>query len=76
MQDLIFEEISNDDDDEEEDLFNNWDELPNELKEIFNSHSSEQGNYESCEKLLKEIEPLGYTFQYGLDGEPFGLKKI
>jgi len=31
--------------------------------------------YKECEKLLKQLKPLGYTFEYGLDGCPINLTK-
>lgn len=31
-------------------------------------------DYRVIEKMLKEVEKLGYTFDYGLDGSPYGLR--
>lgn len=57
------------------DLFEQYDKLPKKLVAIFDKYSDDQ-TYENCEKMLKEIEPLGYTFEYGLDACPYDLKKI
>lgn len=32
--------------------------------------------YHECQRLLAEIKPMGYTFDYGLDGMPFNFKPI
>lgn len=59
---------------ENTDLFARWNELPAEVQTILNSF--QDNTYAECERLLKTLKPLGYTFQYGLDGEPFNLMKI
>lgn len=60
-----------------EDLFtNHLEELPQEVLEIINKYSSEDNTYEVCGNLLNELEPLGYSFEYGLDATPYNLKKI
>lgn len=61
----------------EVDLFDNPDALPEELKALFEKHSDwlEENSYESCAKLLAEVEKLGYTFEYGLDACPYNLHK-
>jgi hypothetical protein len=33
-------------------------------------------DYDILEQLLAELEEIGYTFEYGLDGEPYDLRKI
>lgn len=33
-------------------------------------------DYRQCEVFLREVEVLGYTFEYGLDGVPFDLRPI
>lgn len=38
---------------------------------------SEQGNdYETCSKLQDDLEELGFTIDYGLDAEPYNLRKL
>lgn len=32
--------------------------------------------YQNCLTLLRELTEEGYTFEFGLDGEPFNLRKI
>lgn len=62
--------------DEEIDLFECMAMLPPEMKEILEAYEEEGDLYERCAELLAKVEPLGYTFEYGLDGIPFGLTKI
>lgn len=60
---------------EEEDLFENPESLPAEVQEVLNRYATEDETYENAEALLSELQPLGYTFEYGLDAIPYGLKK-
>lgn len=59
----------------EQDLFDNWEELPKEVLEVLNKYLDDL-NYQQCEDMLKEMESVGYTFEYYLDAVPFNLKKI
>lgn len=60
------------------DLFEHPEELPEEMKDLVTGNHSVQfeDNYEACEKMLKLMRPLGYVFEYGLDAEPYDLRKI
>ena len=62
------------------DLFEHLETLPKDVSKIIDDHFDKpenQGmNYKGCETLLKQLEPLGYTFDYGLDGEPHSLTKL
>ena len=33
-------------------------------------------DYKDTKNLLNEIESVGYTFDYGLDNQPYGLRPI
>ena len=57
------------------DLFEQWDTLPKEVKEILSSFDDLEDSYQECERVLIELKPHGYTFEYQLDGIPFNLKK-
>jgi len=61
---------------EEEDLFENYDELPVNIQDVLSSYQDEDGDYADLEEMQKELKPLGYTFDYGLDAVPFNLRKI
>jgi hypothetical protein len=62
------------------DLFQNYDEQPEELAEIVNFYAQkfdeDDYDYEDSQNFLKAVEEIGYTFDYGLDNEPYGLRPI
>lgn len=59
------------------DLFDNYDLQPSELKNIISKYSiSEDMTYIQLQALLEEVNNIGYTFDYGLDGVPYGLRPI
>ena len=60
------------------DLFEDYDEIPPNVQKILdkNSDAFEFGDYRELEKLHKELQKIGYTFEYGLDGQPYDLRKI
>ena len=60
----------------QKDLFEHYDELPSNVQEIINSFSDDDNLYAECERLLQELRPLGYEFDYDLSGEPFNLRKV
>lgn len=61
------------------DLFEHPELIPAEIAEILDRYQEEfEGvmDYEDTEKMLKEVEAKGYTFDYYLDNEPYGLRPI
>lgn len=61
------------------DLFEYYEEQPKELKTIcdkWQEKSVDGLSYIDCEDFLEEVEAIGYTFNYGLDAEPHGLRLI
>ncbi|MEN5308873.1 hypothetical protein ABE425_15270 [Chryseobacterium cucumeris] len=62
------------------DLFEDYELLPEELKAVcdkWQEKSTYWGlDYNDCEIFQKECEAIGYTFDYGLDAEPFDLRPI
>ena len=56
------------------DLFETPELIPDEVGLIL--ETLEEGSYDDIERILKEIKPLGYTFEYYLDAVPYGLRKI
>lgn len=60
------------------DLFETPELIPSEVQNILESFNEEEcpNDYRDLERLLKLIEPLGYTFDYYLDAEPYGLRPI
>ena len=64
----------------ENDLFWDLDLLPIEVKVIIEKYQlidTDTGlDYSDLANMFKELEVLGYTFEYGLDAIPFNLQKI
>tara|TARA_R110002096_G_scaffold20458_3_gene67591 strand:- start:586 stop:783 length:198 start_codon:yes stop_codon:yes gene_type:complete len=58
------------------DLFEHYEQLPIHVQEIISGFSEGGNLYAECERLLRELRPLGYEFEYGLSGEPYDLRKI
>ncbi len=60
---------------EDLDLFEHYELLPKDVQKILLVFGKKDNTYANCKQLLNRLEPLGYTFDYGLDAIPFGLKK-
>lgn len=60
------------------DLFESISTLPRDVQDILASHDAREDDepYTVCRELLEDLQPLGFTFEYGLDGEPFDLKEM
>ena len=62
------------------DLFEQYEKQPKELAEIVERYEQMYADgdmdYQDTNRFLKEVNEIGYTFDYGLDNEPFGLKKL
>ena len=58
------------------DLFETPDLIPSEVQAVFETFDEEVDPYHELARITKEIEPLGYTFDYYLDAEPYGLRPI
>ena len=59
------------------DLFETPELIPNEVQAILETFDENYDNtYLELDRILGEIEPLGYTFDYYLDAEPYGLRPI
>jgi hypothetical protein len=61
---------------EEIDLFEHYDKLPKNVTDILDRYAEEDNTYPILEDLQAELEAVGYTFDYGLDAEPYNLRKI
>jgi hypothetical protein len=59
------------------DLFETPELIPSEVQAILETFDEDSGNtYFELDRLLSELEPLGYIFDYYLDAEPYGLRPI
>lgn len=59
------------------DLFETPELIPTEVQLVLESFDEDCSNtYHELDRLLNELEPLGYTFDYYLDAEAYGLRPI
>lgn len=58
------------------DLFETPDLIPAEVNAVFEKYAPDgEWNYGLLSAALKDVELLGYTFDYYLDAVPFDLRK-
>lgn len=58
------------------DLFEIPEKIPSNVMAILDKYSEMDNTYENCQRLVDELEAIGYTCEYGLDAEPYNLKKL
>ena len=58
------------------DLFEHYETLPIEVQAILEKYCDGDNTYEECANLVAELETVGYTCEYGLDAEPYELRKL
>jgi hypothetical protein len=62
------------------DLFEDYQSQPKELSEIVEKYEERYADgdmdYKDTEKFLKEVNAIGYTFDSGLDNEPYNLRPM
>jgi hypothetical protein len=58
------------------DLFEDYDDQPEEVQAILANYDMEDNDYETMQNLKAELESVGYTMDFGLDAEPYDLRKI
>tara|TARA_R110000796_G_scaffold215321_1_gene331310 strand:+ start:257 stop:601 length:345 start_codon:yes stop_codon:yes gene_type:complete len=62
---------------ETKDLFEFYEDQPKEVSSILEQFVDlEAMTYEELSGLQKNLETIGYTFEYGLDAQPYNLRKI
>jgi len=59
-----------------EDLFEHYETLPANVQRILEKYSKDNNSYPNCANLVIELETVGYTCDYGLDAEPYELRKL
>jgi hypothetical protein len=57
-------------------MINLFETPPAEISHIINKYCNDEPSYQTCEKMLKKVSKFGYTFEYGLDGQPYDLRKV
>jgi len=58
------------------DLFEQYEELPQNVLDVLSKYEDGDFTYESCEALKNDLEAIGYTCDYGLDAEPYELREL
>lgn len=58
-----------------QDLFHTPELLPEPVQAILKEFSEHENTYASCLALEVALKPHGYRFTWGLDAEPFYLRK-
>lgn len=60
------------------DLFEDYENIPEKVQQILDNFADafEDGDYKGLEKANKALLKIGYTFEYGLDGQAYDLRKV
>ena len=60
------------------DLFEDYENIPADVQEVLDRHQDDfmDGSYDGLGQALDELEPLGYTFDFGLDVGAYDLRKF
>jgi hypothetical protein len=60
------------------DLFEDYENIPADVQDILDRYSEdfEDGNYSGMEEALMQLESIGYTFDYDLNGIAYDLRPI
>jgi len=59
------------------DLFETPELIPNNVQAVLETFNEDCDNtYLELDRILNEIKPMGYTFDYYLDADPYGLRPI
>lgn len=60
------------------DLFEDYESIPSNVQAILDEHAEafEDGDYAGLQKAHAALKKIGYTFEYGLSGEAYDLRKI
>jgi hypothetical protein len=59
------------------DLFESPELIPVEVQNVLNTFNDESGNaYRELERIERELRQLGFTFDFGLDADPYDLRPV
>jgi hypothetical protein len=60
------------------DLFEDYENIPQNVQNVLDKYSDafDDGSYEGLSIAKKELEKIGYTFEYGLGGGAYDLRQI
>jgi hypothetical protein len=59
-----------------EEIVENPDAVPRAVHEILDEWDENAEPYAECRRINDRLKPLGYTFNWGLSGEPYNLRRI
>jgi hypothetical protein len=63
-------------DEDEIDLFEDYENHPPELVAVLEKFNLDEIDYLNCASLIKALEEIGYTCEYGFSAEPYNLRKL
>ena len=58
------------------DLFETPELIPDEVQAVLETFDENADDSAELDRILAEIEPMGYVFDFYLDAEPYGLRPI
>lgn len=58
------------------DLFETPELIPDNVQAVLETFDEDADPYKELTRLINEIEPMGYVFDFFLDAEPYGLRPI
>ena len=58
------------------DLFETPELIPDEVQAVLETFDENADDYAELDRILAEIEPLGYIFDYYLNADLYGLRPI
>ena len=66
------------DTDEGVDLFEDYENIPPKVQAVLDKYEDafEDGDYDGLNKAVKELNEIGYTFDFYVDGQAYDLRKI
>jgi hypothetical protein len=56
------------------DLFETPELIPQDVQAILETFNEDADPYHELDRLINELEAIGYTFDYFLDADPYGLR--
>jgi len=57
------------------DLFDHYSRIPKKIRYIIETYTDvSEFSYDDCKAMLRQLEENGYTFDYGLDAQPYNLR--
>lgn len=57
-------------------VINDYDKLPIEVQIILDTFDEMKCSYKECARITDDLEQIGWTCEYGLEGEPYDFKRI